>query len=465
MTAGPPSEFIYDGKTMLAFAPHEDLVAVADAPPTIDAMLKAAYDGAAIYFPFTDVIVADPYGDIAPELKLAFYIGQSHVVGGTVTDMVAVANDTTQAQIWIGEKDKLPRMIRATYFNEAGNFRHVVELSDWHLDPKLPAGTFGPGKAAKAQRDRVRPTRRLVSRNHHEHEDAIDADELARPCGHGPPDDPAAPGPSVDACRRLRYGIGAGGGGSWSASGYRGGSASGSDGSWSGSGFRGGSASGSDGWSCTGGDRGGTASAATARGGQGRHGGTASVVVARGVRTPMPAARRPAATARGRPTAPMAAAPTAMTASGTPLAVRQHGLWRRAALWRLLLCRLPSAATVDYYGNSCNNCGGWGCGAVAAAGAVGLAAGAAIGTADEAAVASANNAAAYGGRCRRQQQCLCRGRGGEAAAAPAGRVYTTLPANCQYRAVGTANDFQCGNMWLQPAYGANGLYYKQIAPP
>jgi hypothetical protein len=36
------------------------LAAVADAPPTIDAMVKAAYDKAAIYFPFVDFIVADP---------------------------------------------------------------------------------------------------------------------------------------------------------------------------------------------------------------------------------------------------------------------------------------------------------------------------------------------------------------------------------------------------------------------
>ena len=86
---GPASEFYYDGKTMMAFAPAENLVAVAEAPPTIDAALKAAYDSAAIYFPFTDMIVADPYKDIADGLKLAFYIGQSHVVGGTTTDMVA----------------------------------------------------------------------------------------------------------------------------------------------------------------------------------------------------------------------------------------------------------------------------------------------------------------------------------------------------------------------------------------
>src|SRR5208337_2235246 len=52
---GPPSDFYYDGKTMEAFAPTQNLVATAPAPPTIDATLKAAYDKAAIYFPFSDV--------------------------------------------------------------------------------------------------------------------------------------------------------------------------------------------------------------------------------------------------------------------------------------------------------------------------------------------------------------------------------------------------------------------------
>src|SRR5437773_10271416 len=86
---GPPSEFYYDGKKMMAYAPTENLVAVAEAPPTIDAALETAYHSAAIYFTFTDLIVADPYKDMAEGLTLAYYIGQSRVVGQTTTDMLA----------------------------------------------------------------------------------------------------------------------------------------------------------------------------------------------------------------------------------------------------------------------------------------------------------------------------------------------------------------------------------------
>jgi hypothetical protein len=149
---GPASEFYYDGKTVVAFAPAENLAAVADAPPTIDAMLEAGYHYAAMYFPFTDVMVADPFADIAPGLELAFYIGQSHVVGGTTTDMVAYASHGVFVQIWIGVKDKLPRMARAVYAKDPAQMRHLVEFSNWRLDGAVPVGAFASSKAAKAKR-------------------------------------------------------------------------------------------------------------------------------------------------------------------------------------------------------------------------------------------------------------------------------------------------------------------------
>jgi len=149
---GPASEFYYDGKVMMAFEPAANLVAVADAPPTIDGALKAAYDSAAIYFPFTDVIVADPYKDIADGLKLAFYIGQSRVVGGTTTDMVGYANDNVFVQIWIGAEDKLPRMLRAVFRNDPLRLRHQMELSTWQLDVAVPTDAFASATAGKAAR-------------------------------------------------------------------------------------------------------------------------------------------------------------------------------------------------------------------------------------------------------------------------------------------------------------------------
>jgi len=149
---GPASEFYYDGKTVTAFAPKENLAAVADAPPTLDAMLREAYHYAAIYFPFTDVIVSDPHESIAKSLELAFYIGQSRVVAGTTTEMIAYAAHGVFIQLWIGADDKLPRMARAVFRNDPLRLRHQVEFSNWKLDPEIPAGTFASARAAQAKR-------------------------------------------------------------------------------------------------------------------------------------------------------------------------------------------------------------------------------------------------------------------------------------------------------------------------
>jgi hypothetical protein len=149
---GPASEFYYDGKAMIAYAPAENLAAFADAPPTIDAALAAAYKNAAIFFPFTDLLIADPYRAFADGVILAFYIGPSGVIAGTKTEMIGWANNDVFLQIWIGADDKLPRRVRAQFRADKLGLRHEMELSNWQLDPVLPADTFATAKAEAAGR-------------------------------------------------------------------------------------------------------------------------------------------------------------------------------------------------------------------------------------------------------------------------------------------------------------------------
>jgi hypothetical protein len=149
---GPASEFYYDGSTMAAFAPVENLLAVADAPPTIDATLEAAYHSAGIYFPFTDLIVADPYKDMAKGLTLAYYVGQSNVVEGITTDIVAYVDNGVFVQVWIGAEDQLPHRVRAIFLNDPERLRHDLELSNWQLDYEPAFETFAPANAEGATR-------------------------------------------------------------------------------------------------------------------------------------------------------------------------------------------------------------------------------------------------------------------------------------------------------------------------
>jgi hypothetical protein len=147
---GPMSEFYYDGKTMTAYAPVENLAAVAPAPPTIDGALEAAYKNSAIFFPFEDLIAADPYAALTDGGILAFYIGQSSSVGSVKTDMLAWANKDVFLQIWIGADDKLPRRVRAMYAADPLALHHELELSNWQLDPVVAPDTFASAKAQSA---------------------------------------------------------------------------------------------------------------------------------------------------------------------------------------------------------------------------------------------------------------------------------------------------------------------------
>ena len=148
---GVPDEFYYDGKTMAAYVPSAGLVAVADAPPTIDGMLDAAWDIGAIYFPFADFIVSKPCEVLDKNITSAFYVGQSVVVGGTTTDMVAIAGDGLQAELWIGTADHLPRMVRVSYTEEPAHAQYQTDYADWKLGVPVDAAAFSSAKAASAK--------------------------------------------------------------------------------------------------------------------------------------------------------------------------------------------------------------------------------------------------------------------------------------------------------------------------
>src|SRR5437899_5937645 len=115
-------------------------------------MPNQALDNAAIYFPFSDVVGSDPFKALTDGLVNAFYIGPSKVVGGTTTEMVAIASDQMFMQIWIGADDKLPRKMRAVFRGDPLQLRHQVELSNWKLDPVIAAEAFAALNTANAKK-------------------------------------------------------------------------------------------------------------------------------------------------------------------------------------------------------------------------------------------------------------------------------------------------------------------------
>jgi hypothetical protein len=44
-------------------------------------------------------------------------------------------------------------------------------------------------------------------------------------------------------------------------------------------------------------------------------------------------------------------------------------------------------------------------------------------------------------------------------------IYATLPSGCSASNVGGSTYYMCGSAWLQPSYGANGVYYRVVPAP
>lgn len=48
---------------------------------------------------------------------------------------------------------------------------------------------------------------------------------------------------------------------------------------------------------------------------------------------------------------------------------------------------------------------------------------------------------------------------------PIGATFASLPSGCGLRTVAQGTFYQCGNSWVRPAYGANGVFYTVVPMP
>jgi hypothetical protein len=139
---GNPTELIYDGKRLVGVTPEEPVIALADAPDNIDDMAVFAFEKAGIYFPSGVIILSNSYDVLTADLKAAFIVGTTDLVGGVLTNAVALAGSGVDGQFWVGVDDKLPRMITMVYTKEPNRPQVTIEFSDWVLDQPIDPSTF-----------------------------------------------------------------------------------------------------------------------------------------------------------------------------------------------------------------------------------------------------------------------------------------------------------------------------------
>lgn len=137
-----PSDLYYNGKTVTAVGREKHFYAQRDAAAdTIDAVIAKRFPASTALASFADLIVADPYASLTKDLTTAFVVGQS-TLAGVATDHLAFTAKGIDWEIWIGAKDKLPRLMVVSYRDSERQPTFTVEFSDWKLNAPVAAQTF-----------------------------------------------------------------------------------------------------------------------------------------------------------------------------------------------------------------------------------------------------------------------------------------------------------------------------------
>ncbi len=147
---GLPSELIYDGKSIVAITPNTEIVAFSKAPGNIDDMAEYIFKKAGLYFPGGMILLSDPYTSLTGDMRAAFIVEKTKLVGGVETDVIVLAGSGVEGQFWIGSKDKLPYMISMIYTKEPNRPRVTIQFSDWKVNASIESQRFNTAKIANA---------------------------------------------------------------------------------------------------------------------------------------------------------------------------------------------------------------------------------------------------------------------------------------------------------------------------
>ena len=147
----PNFDFTYDGSTIAAFAPNNNVYSISKAPDTVDAMLPFIEKASGIRFASADLLFSDPYAVSTKGLSSAVVVG-SDTVQGVPCEHLAFRAPGTKWEIWIESGARaLPRRLVITYTNVTNFPRSLVEFSHWNLHPWLTDSAFDFKKPAGAK--------------------------------------------------------------------------------------------------------------------------------------------------------------------------------------------------------------------------------------------------------------------------------------------------------------------------
>ena len=134
--------FLYNGKTLNYYSIDRNQYAEVQAPSTIMEMIDTVNKIYGIEFPIADFFYPTFVDDILSEAKNLIYLGTTKVNGKECFHIAGTAKDKT-FQFWISnDAYTLPIKVVIIYTDKEMNPQFEAVLSDWQINPSLPAALF-----------------------------------------------------------------------------------------------------------------------------------------------------------------------------------------------------------------------------------------------------------------------------------------------------------------------------------
>jgi hypothetical protein len=141
---GPNAEvsFFYDGKDVTVYGDRTNMYATAQAPATLDKTIDFTRDQLDLDAPAADLLYDDPYAVLMEDVVSGKYIGLEPV-GDRTCHHLAYRGHETDWQIWIADGPQaLPCRFEITSKKVVGQPEFAIEMTNWRIDPTLPAEMF-----------------------------------------------------------------------------------------------------------------------------------------------------------------------------------------------------------------------------------------------------------------------------------------------------------------------------------
>jgi hypothetical protein len=132
----------YDGKTLSYYSVENNQYSTLPLSASIMEMIDTVHKIYGIDFPAADFFYPSFVDDLLSESKYLIYLGMTKVDGKDCFHIAGTTPDKTY-QFWISEDAlNLPLKMVIVYTNRDMNPQYEAVLSDWQINPVLPAALF-----------------------------------------------------------------------------------------------------------------------------------------------------------------------------------------------------------------------------------------------------------------------------------------------------------------------------------